>query len=516
MTEYREILRLHALGLSRRNIAGSVSRSRDTVAEVLLRAAHQALQWPLSPELTDAELHRILFPEKQKGLGVARIPDFERVHKELAKSGVTMTLLWDEYCKECGESEEIPYQYSQFCRLYRKYANTSKATMHITRKPGERMETDWAGQTAFIQDSVTGDRTPAHIFVAVLPASQYAYVEAFVRMNLESWIDAHIHAFSFFGGVPRMVVPDNLKTGVTHPDWYDPTINKAYHEMAEHYGSAIVPARIRHPKDKPSVEGTVGHISTWIIAALRHGTYFSIGELNKDIRRKLADFNERPFQKRPGSRISAFLEEEKELLLPLPCERYEIATWKKATVAFNYHISVEGQFYSVPYEYIKYQVDVRVTARMIEVFYSGARICSHARLTGHSGQYRTVDEHMPPKHRKAGEWSANRFISWAESIGPNTAAVIRAFLSRYKVEQQGYRSCMGILKMADKYSALRLEAACTRALSYTPQPTYRNVSAILQSGQDKIGARETGRAKVAEEHSFIRGAKYYEETEDAE
>jgi transposase len=516
MTEYREILRLHSLGLSQRNIAGSVSRSRDTVAEVLSRAARHSPQWPLPPELTDAELHRILFPEKQKGLGVARMPDFERVHKELAKSGVTMTLLWDEYCRECQGGEEIPYQYSQFCRLYRKYAVQSKATMHISRKPGERMEVDWAGQTAFIQDSVTGERIGAYVFVAVLPASQYAYVEAFASMNLESWINAHVSAFSYFGGVPKMVVPDNLKTGVTRPDWYNPTINRAYHEMAEHYGSAIVPARIKHPKDKAGVEGTVGHISTWIIAALRNGTYFGIAELNQDIRRKLADFNERPFQKRPGSRKQAFLEDEKALLLPLPTERYEIAVWKKATVAFNCHISVDGQYYSVPYEYIKYQVDVRITTRMIEVLHNGVRICSHAKLSGYSGQYRTVDEHMPPKHRKTGEWNSARFISWAESIGPNTALVIRSFLSRHKVEQQGYRSCMGILKMADKYSVERLEAACTRAMPYTPNPAYRNVSAILQSGQDKVAARKTGMEKVSEEHSFIRGAKYYEETEDAE
>ena len=263
MTEYREILRLHSLGLSQRNIAGSVSRSRDTVAEVLARAARHSLQWPLPPELTDAELHRTLFPEKQNGLGVVRMPDLERVHSELAKSGVTMTLLWDEYCRECRESGEIPYQYSQFCRLYRKYAVLSKATMHIARKPGERMEVDWAGQTAFIQDPATGERIPAYVFVAVLPASQYAYVEAFASMNLESWINAHVSTFLYFGGVPRMVVPDNLKTGVTRPDWYNPTINRAYHEMAEHYGSAIVPARIKHPKDKASVEGTVSSCQVW-------------------------------------------------------------------------------------------------------------------------------------------------------------------------------------------------------------------------------------------------------------
>ena len=289
--------------------------------------------------------------------------------------------------------------------------------------------------------------------------------------------------------------------------------------MAEYYGTAIVPARVRHPKDKPSAEGTVGHISTWITAALRNGTYFSVLELNKDIIKKLNDFNERPFQKRIGSRKSVFLEEERDMLFPMPTTPYEIATWKKATVAFNYHISVDGAYYSVPYEYIKYQVDVRITNRMVEVFYNSVRICSHHKLSGHSGQYQTVDEHMPPKHRKAGDWSAERFISWAGSMGTNTAEVIRSLLSRYKVEQQAFRSCMGILKMADKYSVERLELACARALSYTPQPTYKNISAILQSGQDKPKAPENNRSSktpVDETHSFIRGAKYYGGESDAE
>jgi hypothetical protein len=314
-----------------------------------------------------------------------------------------------------------------------------------------------------------------------------------------------------------MVVPDNLKTGVEKPGWYNPVINRTYHEMAEHYGTAIVPARVAHPKDKASVEGNVGHISTWITAALRKQTYFSFPELNLDIVKKLNDYNERPFQKRPGSRQSVFCEEERDLLLPLPQTHYEIASWKKATVAFNYHLNcADGHYYSVPYEYIKYQVDVRLTGRMVEVFYNGVRICSHPRLTGSSGQYRTVDEHMPPKHRKAGEWNAERFVSWAESMGPNTAEVIRSLLSRYKVEQQGYRSCMGILKMADRYSVERLETACTKALGYTPHPTYKNISAILQSGQDRVKAPKVPEKHADKEHSFIRGAKYYGGGDDVE
>ena len=327
---YREILRLSSLGLSRRTIAGSVSRSRDTVSEVLARAARLGLQWPLLSELTDAELQRKLFPEKEKTQS-ARIPNLEKVHKELSRPGVTLTLLWDEYCQSCREQGEIPYQYGQYCKLYRKFAVLSKATMHIHRKPGELMEVDWAGQPAHIRDNVTGNEISAYIFVAVLPASQYAWVEAFLAMNMESWIAAHVHAFSYFGGVPRMLVPDNLKTGVDRPGWYSLAINRTYYEMAEHYGTAVVPARVRHPKDKASVEGNVGHVSTWITAALRDQTYFSVAELNTDIVKRLETYNERPFQKRPGSRKSVFLEEERDLLLPLPHAAYEIASWKKAT-----------------------------------------------------------------------------------------------------------------------------------------------------------------------------------------
>ncbi len=304
-TQYREILRLASLGLSGRSIAGSVSCSRNTVSEVLARAVKLGMEWPVPLEVGEADLRKLLFPEKEKETS-SRTPDCEYIHRELAKPGVTMTLLWDEYCRKCRDGGEIPYQYSQFCKLYRKYAVVSRATMHIERKPGERMEADWAGKEMRIRDSVTGGESPAYIFVAVLPASQYAYVEAFTDVGMESWILGHTNAFAHFGGVPRMVVPDNLKTGVDKADWYSPVINKTYHEMAEYYGTAILPARVRQPRDKPSVEGTVGHVSTWIMAALRDRTFFSVPELNLEIRKKLEELNERPFQKRPGSRRSVF------------------------------------------------------------------------------------------------------------------------------------------------------------------------------------------------------------------
>lgn len=512
MINYREILRLNSLGLSQRNIAGSVQCSRNTVREVVRRAKLNQLVWPLPLEQTDKELEKLLFPEK--GVSSTRkVPDYDYIHKEMGKQSVTLSLLWSEYCEECEESRQLPFQYSQFCKGYHKYANTSKATMHIYRKPGEQMEVDWAGQTLNVVDRVTGELYQAYIFVAVLPSSQYAYVEAFLSMNQESWITAHVNAFTFFGGVTKTIIPDNLKTGVDKANWYSPVINKTYHEMAEHYGAAIIPARVRKPKDKPSVEGTVGVISTWIVAAIRNQKYFSIGTVNEAIKEKLKAFNERPFQKKPGNRYSVFLDEEKDTLLPLPTTPYELAIWKKAIVQYNYHIDVDKMHYSVPYEYIKCQVDIRVTGKVVEVFYTGLRICSHPRLYGKYGQYSTVADHMPPTHQKYLEWNGERFISWAESVGTNTAVVIKNILAGHKVEQQGYRSCMGIIKLADKYSMARLEAACSRALGYTPNPSYKNISSILQTGQDKNPNQKKDKIAnyetTSEQYGFTRGAQYY-------
>lgn len=509
MTKYREIIRLSSIGLSQRSIASSCQCSRNTVSEVLSRACQNNLIWPLPAEITEEDLQHLLFPEKTQ-VSLRRIPDCEQIHRELAKSGVTLSLLWSEYCESCRLNNEIPLKYSQYCNYYRKFAATTKATMHIARKPGEQLEVDWAGQTAVIIDQDTGEAIPVYIFVAALSSSQYAYVEGFLSQNQESWIAAHVNAFNFLGGVPKILVPDNLKTGVEKPAWESPVINRAYQEMAEHYGAAVIPARVRKPKDKPNAEGAVGVISTWIIAALRNQTFFALTELNRAISVKLAEFNSRPFQKKPGSRLSTFLEEEKYTLQPLPASPYELATWKIATVQFNYHISVEGMHYSVPYEYIKHRVDIRITRNVIEVFYHNHRICSHPRLYGRPNQYSTIEAHMPDKHKQFNQWNAERFIVWAEGVGPSTTTVIRTMLSNHRIEQQGYKACMSVLKLADRYSLVRLDAACSRALAYTPNPSYQNISTILRSGQDTV----TVEPPVTEnhspnKHSFTRGAGYY-------
>jgi transposase len=510
MTPYREILRLHSRGISQRNIAISCRCSRNTVTRVVTRVQEIKLEWPLKEAISDGDLERILFPDSTPTGSPRKLPDLEYLHQEMAKSGVTLRLLWTEYCTACRLGNEQPLMYSQFCFHYQKYAEKKRATMHIPRKPGEQIEVDWAGQTAEIINDETGEIIPAHIYVAALSYSQYAYVEAFLARNLECWIAAHVNMYRYFGGVSKILVPDNLKTGVEKADWYNPTINKTYHEMAEHYDTAVVPARVRKPQDKPNAEGTVGIISTWILAALRQQKYFSLVELNREIHEKLETFNRKPFQKKEGSRLSIFLEQEKAWLLPLPKTPYEPATWKIATVQLNYHIAVDKMNYSVPYEYIKRQVDVRITRNVVEVFFNNHRLCSHPRLSGYPGQYSTTESHMPPDHQSFLQWNADRFVAWAQKIGPHTEATTRAILSSYKVEQQGYKSCLALIKLADKYSVTRLEAACQKALFYTPRPSYKSVKTILSTGQDKVAMEpEPITSDNIDTHGFTRGASYY-------
>jgi hypothetical protein len=378
--------------------------------------------------------------------------------------------------------------------------------MHIVRRPGELLEVDWAGQTASVTDTDTGEAIPAYIFVATLPYSGYSYVEAFLSQKQEAWIMAHVNAYQFFGGTTRILVPDNLKASVDKVTKVETVLNRVYQEMAQHYETAVIPARVRSPKDKATVEGSVGIISNWILAAVRNQQFLSLHELNLVIRQKLHNFNHKPFQKKDGSRASLFADE-RLFLQTLPEKPYEFATWKIATVLFNYHISIDSQNYSVPFEYIKRKVDVRLTKNVVEIFCEGDRICSHQRLHGRANQYSTQEAHMPPNHQKYTQWNGERFRSWAEKIGDDTAAVIEVFLTTNKVEHQGYKACMALLKLADKFTPERLEAACAKALSYTPRPSYKSVSAILNAGQDKLPV-DTAVSKVSA-YGFVRGADHY-------
>lgn len=401
MTKYREIIRLTGLGFSQRDIMASCGVAQKTVVKVQKRAKELNLSWPLDDAMTDTELQRLMFSKENKVSPNKRIPDCAYIHKELLRNGVSKKLLWTEYMEDCRANGEEPLMYSQFCYHIQQDEQKRRAAMHINRKPGEQVEVDWAGASATVIDPDTGEIIKAYIFVGVMTYSQYAYVEAFLDMKQKSWINAHVHMYEYFGGVARILVPDNCKTAVVHNGGFkDQQINETYQEMAEHYGTAIIPARVRAPKDKPNAEGTVGNISTWIIAALRDEQFFSLAELNRAIRDKPELFNQRLFQKKEGSRRSLFLGEEKPLLAPLPATRFELSDWKTATVQFNYHISVDGMLYSVPYEYIKKKVDVKVTDTTIEIFYNHNRIASHRRLKGRSGQYSTITEHnarRPPE-----------------------------------------------------------------------------------------------------------------------
>ena len=353
MTKYREILRLSSLGFSNRNIALSVPCSRNTVSKVLKRAKELNLSWPLSDDQTDAVLEQLLYP-KLHNRSNRRMPDYDYIRKELLRNGVSKKLLWTEYIEDCRANGDEPLMYSQFCYHIQQDEQKHRATMHIKRKPAEQIEVDWAGDPAMIIDPDTGEIIKAHIFVGVMTYSQYTYVEAFLDMKQRSWIKAHIHMYEYFGGVAKILVPDNCKTAVIHNGKRkDQQINQIYQELAEHYGTAIIPARVRSPKDKPNAEGTVGNISTWITAALRNEQFFSLAELNRAIRKKLLTFNQKLFQKKEGSRLELFLENEKPLLSPLPATRFELSDWKTATVQFNYHISVDKMLYSFDMKIIK-------------------------------------------------------------------------------------------------------------------------------------------------------------------
>ena len=407
MTNYREILRLSSLGIKNKQIAEGMGIARQTVITTVHRAAAQELDWQTVEPLSDRELAARLFPQGETQ-PVFKMPDYDYVHGELSKPGVTQQLLWFEYCDKCRAAGEIPYQLTQFKKYYREYVVKTKATMHINRKPGELMEVDWAGQTAFVVDDGTGEVFDAYIFVAALPYSGFSYAEAFFSRNQEAWTTAHVNAYEYFGGVARITTPDNLKTGIIKNTKSELVLNRTYQELAEHYGTAIIPARVRKPKDKATVEGAVGIVSSFILAAIRNQQFFALRELNEVIRERLHALNHKSFQKKDGSRATLFAEERLSLL-PLPKNAFEMAAWKTAKVSFNYHIEVDERFYSVPYEYIKRDVDVRITRNVVEVFFEGNRICSHVRLYDRQDKYSTQDAHMPPNHQQYVQWNGDRF-----------------------------------------------------------------------------------------------------------
>lgn len=505
MVKIREILRLQSLGVGIRATAQSCKCSRNTVREILRTAELQGLSWPIPEDMDDNKLMKVIYPSMSVPASRKPEPDYQYIYEELKRPHVNLRLLWMEF----RDQQPDGLAYSQFCNRYRDWAAKTKAVMHLEHKPGYEMFVDWAGTKMHVIERDTGEILDAHLFVSTIGTSSYPYVEAFPSECLENWITAHVNAFRYYGGVPCLLVPDNLKTGVNKACNYDPELNKTYLELSEHYGCAIVPARSRKPKDKSPVEGTVGDVSTWIIAALRHQKFFSFYQLNQAIREKLREFSQKPYQKKDGSRESVFLELDRSALKPLPDKVYEMATWKVAAVSFNYHIEVERMYYSVPYTYIQKKVDVKITAFAIEVYSNHVRISSHPRLHGKASQYSTNTEHMPPNHREYVQWDSNRFLAWACKIGDNTREIVQQVLASRKVEQQAYKSCFGLLKLADRYTAFRLENACQKALTLR-SPSYTTVNNILKNGMDKVDApMPSANNNIIPMHSHIRGSGYY-------
>jgi len=510
MTDYREILRLGNLNYSQRSIAQAAGCSRNTVEKVLRTASVKGVQWPLEEDVVNGDLEELLFPEKYRNARMYTEPDYPYIHRELAKPGVTMTLLWEEYYRKCHEAGATPYMSTQFGDKYRKWARVTKATMRIQHKPGDAMQVDWAGDTLPVYDPVTGGQSPTYLFVAVLPCSCYTYAEACEDMQTENWLSCHVHAFQYFGGVTRLLIPDNCKTATTANTRYETVLNRSYQELAEYYGTAIVPARVRKPQDKSAAEASVRFAETWIIAALRNRKFFSIREMNEAIAEKLEELNNRPFQRMAGTRRSAWLEEEKQYMLPLPAVPFEAAVWSVAKVPNDYLVSDGRNKYSVPYNLIGEKVDIRVTKTAVEVFYHGSRVASHRRLQTLQREPLVKLEHMPLAHQKYLTYNAEDFSRWAMSIGPMTEKVVQHFLTSATAPEQGYKACASLTKLGERYGRERLENACGRILAYSTKPSVRNISSFLKNGQDRpVKAAEPDKPTVSNSYSITRGASYF-------
>lgn len=512
MRKIKEVLRLKfEVGLPNRQIARSCSINHSTVADYLYRASAAGLrQWPLPADLDDAGLEERLFPAQTRPPRQPRqAVDWAAIHEELqSQKHVTLQLVWQEY----KQSNPDGYQYSRFCELYRRWADKLDLVLRQEHRAGEKLFVDYAGDTVPVVDSKTGTITQASIFVAVLGASNYTYAEASWNQDLGSWIRSHVRALEFLAGSPALLVPDNCKTAVLHPCRYEPDLNPTYQEMAVHYGMAVIPARVRKPRDKAKVEAGVLLVERWILAALRKRTFFSLADLNQAITELLDRLNHRPFRKLQGSRAERFEKIDRPALRPLPAETYQFAEWKKARVNIDYHIEVERHYYSVPYALIHRELDVRYTAMTVEIFHRGQRVASHARaykIGGHT----TIDAHRPKSHQRYLEWTPERVVRWASTIGPFTAALIDQILQSRRHPEQGFRSCLGILRLGKTYGSERLEAAATRACNLRAC-SYQSVKSILHTGLDRQLALEPPPDRAPIEHANIRGTDYFNTKEE--
>ena len=506
MRKAREILRLrHEARLGVREIARSVCTSHSTVVKYLQRAEAAGVGWPPPPEMDLDQLLGSPPPRAPR----RPLPDMAELHKALrkprARKGLTIRLLWEEYRAEHPEG----YSYTQFCEHYRRFRGRVDPALRQPYKAGEKLFVDWAGETIAVTDSTTGRERAAYLFVATMGASSYTFAQAFESMKLPMWIEAHIRAWEFFGGVTQITVPDNPKTAVITPCRYEPGLNRTYEDLAHHYGTVIIPARAGAPQDKAKVEKGVQEAERRILAVLRHQKFFSLSELNRAIRGACEAMNRRPFQKMPGCRAEWFEELDRPALRALPARRFEIAQWREAKANIDYHVQVDWHCYSVPYQLANQGVEVRECARTIEIFHRGKRVALHPRSHKRGG-YTTDPAHRPKSHQRHLEWTPSRLINWAQrDVGPACARALARLLESKPHPEQGYRACLGIIRLGRRYKAQRLEAACHRAVALDIC-SYRSIRSILETGADRLALGESpARPKIL--HANLRGKQYYAE-----
>lgn len=506
------VLQLRAEGLSRRAIAASQSMSRNSVATVLEAADAAGVRWDEVAERGDGEVYSLLFPGRGEHESVYAQPDLEKVHRELARVGVTLKLLHGEYLDKCAQAGEPAMGYDRFCKTYQHHVLVTGLASRVGHKAGQTVEVDWSGPRMQLVDPATGELTTVYLFVGCLPFSRYAFVEPTLDMKQDTWLRAHVAMFEAFCGTVPRIVPDNLKTGVIkHPAEGEIVLNDAYRELAAHYSAAVLPGRIRKPKDKASVENTVAHVATWIIAGLRDWQFTAIAELRAAIRERVEAYNREPFQKRAGCRATVFEADEKPLLRPLPAVPFEISRWAYGRrVARNGHLTWAKNFYSVPYTHVGAKVDLRITDTMLEVFLGFERLASHLLLPeGVVNGYRTNDADRPagPGYR---QWDPDRVREWAERIGSATIVVVERIFESVPVAEQGLDPALAVLRLTRRYSATRVEAACQLVLTgRVRSPRYAHLRPILETGQDKFPAGRPPATEPEETGGYVRGASYY-------
>jgi transposase len=501
MRKIREVLRL-GHRLPQRVVAQSLGLSQSSISGYLSRARRAGLSWPLPEALDDeGQLEALLFPPAPDvPTDQRRVPDWAMVHRELRRPNVTLALLWEEYRAVAADG----FGYSWFCGLYREWVERLKPTLRQVHIAGEKLFVDFAGQRMEVIDGATGEIRRAEIFVAVLGASSFIYAEATWSQTLPDWIAAHVHVLSFLGGVPRQIVSDNLKAGITKACFYEPTVNKTYASLAAHYGTAIVPARPYKPRDKAKVEVGVQVVQRWILARLRYQRFFSLAELNLAIHVLVEQLNDRPMRGWGTTRRALFEQLERPALLSLPSTVFEYAEWKRCRVNLDYHVEIDKHFYSVPFQLLRQEVEARLTTKTVEIFHRGKLIATHLRS---QRQYRpsTIADHMPSSHRRYRDWTHERICREAAAIGGDTAALVEIILRSRPHPEQGFRSCIGILRLNKRYDIERLNAACARALALGTR-SYSSVAAILKNGKEKTSAAADHPSLF---HENIRGPGYY-------